>query len=203
MGRVANDSAFADGVASSFELGFDEDYHFAVRFEEREQGWEDQGDGDKAHVADDEVEGLGDAGGGEVAGVGVFEEDDAEVGAELPIDLAGAGVDGVDAGGSVLEETVGESARGGADVGADAVLDGDVEVGDGGGELDASTADVWGAGEEFDPGGVRVGVAGLGGFLAVGKDGAGEDEGAGFLAGISESAEGDELVEAMFQGIAY
>ena len=58
----------------------------------------------------------------QVAGVGLFVDHDARVGAELPGELAVADIDGMDVGGAVGEQDVGEASGGGADVQADAIF---------------------------------------------------------------------------------
>ena len=142
---VADDAAFAYVEAAGFELGFDEDDGFALpgffrraraartagrtsvaemketsmaRKEKAEQvlplraaGWQFSEGGHSSFDAEEFA-------GGEEAGVGAFAEGDAGVVAELLGDLAVAGVDGEDGGGSGLEHAVGEAAGGGADVDA-------------------------------------------------------------------------------------
>jgi hypothetical protein len=62
----------------------------------------------------------------DVHGVGAFHDDDAGIFAELPIENAVAGVDGVDFGGAALEEAVDKATGVAAQVGAD--FGGNVEV---------------------------------------------------------------------------
>ena len=110
------------GIAS-FVVGFDEGDDAGCGgcggggggFEPLEGGGDQEGLFGPAQVGDDEVDLLGR---GEVERVGAFDEDDARVVAEFPGKLAVGGVDGVDLGGAVLEQAVGEAAGGGAEVGA-------------------------------------------------------------------------------------
>jgi len=122
----------------------------------------------------------------------------ARVGAQFPIDLAGADIDGMDPRGSGLEQNVGESAGGGADIEADPAGDIDGEVGERASQFEAAAADVGRAREDLDAAVVGDGLAGLGGFLAVEEHLAGHDEGLGFFAGFSEAACQDEPVETGF-----
>jgi hypothetical protein len=182
-GGVADDAAGADVFAGEFELGFDEDDGVAAGFEDGEGGGEDEGEGDEGDVGDDEVHEFGDIGGGHVADVEVFAADDAGVVAEFPDELVGADIVGVDSGGAVLEEAVGEAAGGGTDIEADEAGDIDVEVVQGAFEFEAAAADVaWGF---FDP-----------------EDGVEGDEGAGFEAGliIDENLAGEDEAFGLFAG---
>lgn len=139
---VADDSAFADVFGAGFELGFDENDALGPRGEQFEEGWEDEFEGDEGAVGGEEFGGFGELAGGEVADVDAFEDGDAGVLAEFPRELAVADVDSVNPGGAVLQEAVGETAGGGADVDGD--LAGDVERPgfEGGFEFGAAAADV-------------------------------------------------------------
>lgn len=114
------------------------------------------------------------------------------------MELAVADVERVYAAGAVLEEAIGETAGGGADVEADVAGGVEGEGVESGFEFVACAGDVavglnnldvkveWDAGAGF---GVGEGLA---------ADGVGEDEALGFLAGFGESTLDEELVEADF-----
>ena len=119
----------------------------------------------------------------------------ARVGAQFPIELAGADIDRMDAHGSGLEQNVGESAGGGADIEAGPAGDIDGEVAERAGQLEAAAAHVGRAREDLDATVIGDGLAGLGGFLPVDEHLAGHDQGLGFLAGFGEPAFHNEPVQ--------
>ena len=84
----------------------------------------------------------GQVAGVEKAGIGALHEGDAGVVAQGLGDLAVAGIDGEDLGCAVLEHAVGESTCGGSDVEAEAAVEVDVPVGEGGFELETAPADI-------------------------------------------------------------
>ena len=209
---VANDAAFADVSAAGFELGFDEDHGASLPglfgcAECAEDGRQDERGGDEGDVhGQKHGRGCGwseKLAGGEEAGIGAFAEGNARVVAELLGDLAVAGVDGEDGGGSGLEHAVGEASGGGADVDAGESGEGDGPVGEGALEFEAAAADVFEIGaEEADGGGGGDGGTGLVDALLVDEDAAGEDEGLGAFAGGGMAVVDEEFVEACFGGTA-
>ena len=126
--------------------------------------------------------GFGDIGRLEVAGVEAFAKDDAGMGAEFPIHLVGADVEGVDEAGAALEEAIGEAAGGGADVEADFIVDVDFPVVEGSFDFQATAADEAGLGEELHFCIFGDFAAGFVGLLAIEENLAGEDEGFRFFA---------------------
>ena len=206
--RVADDSALADVLAAYFELGLDEDDGGSLPWvvgsaEGANDGGEDECGGDEGDVHGEEGWGGGvgeeEFAGGEEAGVGPFAKGDAGVGAELLGDLAVAGVDGEDGGGSGLEHAVGEAAGGGTDVDAGEVGEVEMPVGDGVLELEAAAADVFQVGAEESDDSVGLdGRAGLVDALLVDEDTAGEDEGLGAFAGGCVALVYEEFVETEF-----
>ena len=80
--------------------------------------------------------------GGEEAGVGALAQGDTRVVAKLLGDLAIAGVDGEDAGGSALQHAVGEAAGGGSDIDTGEAGERDGPVFEGALELETAAADV-------------------------------------------------------------
>ena len=139
--------------------------------------------------------------GAEEAGVAALAEADARVVAKGGGDLAVAGVDGEDVGGTVLEHAVGEAAGRGADVEAGLAHEVDLPVFEGGFELEAAAADVAEVGSEEAEDSSRVDRgAGLINLLLVDEDTAGEDESLGSLAGGCQGLVDEELVEADLHG---
>jgi hypothetical protein len=189
-------------------LGLDEDDGGSLpwRFGGAEGGddcGEDEGRGDEGDVHGEEgwwgAVRREEFAGGEETGVGALAEADAGVGSELLRDLAVAGVDGEDGGGSGLEHAIGEAAGGGADVDAGEVGEVEVPVGEGVLELEAAATDVFEIGAEETDNGVRLdGRAGLVDALLVDEDAAGEDEGLGAFAGGGVALVYEEFVEAEF-----
>ncbi len=101
------------------------------RAEGADDGGEDEGRGDEGDVHRRErpavgLSGVSSSPGVRRPGVGALAERNAGVVAELLGDLAVAGVDGEDGGGSALEHAVGEAAGGGSDI--DAGEAGEVKV---------------------------------------------------------------------------
>src|SRR5688572_18909659 len=115
-GRVADHSAFADLVAIRLELRLDQRNQPASRPGKCERRVEHLGERNEAGVADDQVDRLADDVGGQVAGVGLLVDDDAQVLAQLPGELVGADVDREHLHRPALEQYVGEAAGRGADV---------------------------------------------------------------------------------------
>ena len=194
---VADDAVLADVAWLGLELRLDEEGGPGVGGEEGVAGGEDFGQGDEGDVGDEGVNGLGDEGAGEGAGVGLLEGDDARVVPEGGVELAGADVDGVDAAGAALEEDVGEAAGGGADVEGDGVPEVMGEGLQGGEELAGAAADV---GERGGGGERRVRVEEASGLVdgrAVGEDDlAVGDESLGGGSGVGEPEGDAELVGA-------
>ncbi len=103
----------------------------------------------------------------QLARVDAFVQHDARVGAQLPGELAGADIHGMDARGAGLQQGVGEAAGGGADIEADQAGDVDGEVPERAGQFEAAAADVGRPREHFHGGIGSHRLAGLGGLLAV------------------------------------
>ena len=205
-GLVADDAALAYVFFAGFELGFDEDDGASLprgfAFGEGVQDCgQDEGGGDKGDVHGEEGDGRGaqELTGREEAGVGVFEEGDSGVRAELFGELALAGVDAEDGGAAGLEHAVSEAACRSAYIQTSQSGDVVVPVGVGALELEAAAADEFEVGaEEAEGGGGGAGRAGLVDPLLVDEDAAGEDEGLGALAGGGVALVYEELVEAGF-----
>ena len=195
-GGVADD-AFGGVFAAGFELGLDEGDQEAAGGEAGGHRREDELQGDEGDVGAAELGDLGEVGGGEVAAVELLFAPHAGVGAEAVVQLVGADVEGEDAPGAVLQEAVGEAARGGADVEAAEVGDVEPEGVKGALEFLAAAADEAGFGEEGELGAFGDGLAGLEGLLAVEEDFAGEDEALGRLAGVDEAGLDKGLVETL------
>jgi hypothetical protein len=94
------------------------------------------GDGEVGQVHRDQVHWFGDEVRAELGQVGALQVDDPGVGAQPPAELAGAGIDGVDAGRPSIEQGLGEAAGRGAQVERDSAGGVNPEDGEGAGELD-------------------------------------------------------------------
>lgn len=192
---IAHDAAFADVLAASFKLRFDEDDGFRsgrglrTTANSLEQGREKESCGDEGDIDGNERNAGWEIVGVQVARIGALHQRDARVVTEGLGDLAVAGVDGEDAGGAVLEHAVGEAAGGGPDIEAEAVAEVDGPMSESGFELEAAAADVAeAAAEEPDVGVIEDRGAGFIELLLVNEDATGEDEGLGSLAGGGEMA---------------
>src|SRR5581483_10876591 len=198
---VAHNAAFAHVFASDFELRLDEN-EYCLRFAGRDYSRKNKGRGDERHVHDDEVDRLRHICGAEIASVRFLMKFDARVVPEFHVDLAIASVDGDHTRGSVLEETVGEAPGGGTDVHAGGAANIDVPMLEGALEFESAAADITKIVAEQTDG--RIGINGgarLFNLLFVDEDAAGDDQRLGALAGRSESAVGNELVETLFQNV--
>jgi hypothetical protein len=115
--------------------------------------------------------------------------------------LVGTYVDGVDAGGALLEETVGETAGGRTDIESYAALGVDAKIVESAFELETATADVFlEAGMDFDAGSGANALAGFVGFFAVDLDFTGQNHGLRFLARVGEAAFDHGEIEAFAGG---
>ena len=140
-GFVAHD-AF-DGLAGAeFELGFDEDGHASAGAQPLHAGGQDEGQGDEGHVPDHQIDGFGDEFRRCGAQIDAFEVDDAGIGAQFFVQLVFAHVHGVDAGGAVLQEAVGEAAGAGPGVQTDEAGHVELEVFQDGQQLVGAAADI-------------------------------------------------------------
>ena len=167
-------------------------------------GRQDQGCGDEGDVHCEEGDAVWKVAGIEEACVGALHEGNAGVVAEGLGDLAIAGVNGENPGGTVLEHAVGETAGGGADVEAEAAGKVDVPVVQSAFELEPAAADVAEVGaEDADGGVVGHGMTGFVGLLFADEDAAGKDEGLGAFAGGDEAALHQQFVETDFHGLIF
>jgi hypothetical protein len=209
---VADDATLSDVGATGFELGFDEDDGGAAPWLARiAECAEDSGEyerrGDEGYVHRDEGRGGcawdEEFPGGEEAGVGAFAEGDARIVAEFLGDLAIAGVDGQDSGGTALEHAVGEAASGGSDVDAGEVGEVDGPVRESALELEAAAANVFEIGAEkanYSVGG--DGGAWLVNTLFVDEDTSGEDESLRAFARSGVALVDEKLVNTLLWGLA-
>ena len=78
---------------------------------------ENQRGRNEADIADRQIDWLAEIGQFEISGVEAFVHDDARIAAQLPVELAGADVDGMDARRAVLQQAIGEAACGGTEIG--------------------------------------------------------------------------------------
>jgi hypothetical protein len=102
-----------------------------------------------------------------------------------------------------LEHAIGESAGGGADVGAGEACDGDRPGFEGGLKLESTAGDVAKVVAEEANGGVfGDGGAGFGDLLLVDEDATGENEGLSALARGNEGTVYEEFVEAKLHEMA-
>ncbi len=163
-------------------------------------------EGDEGAIRDEEGDGgkrLGEGGGRKVACVAAFHDHDARVLAELPGQLAAADVDGEDAGGSVLEEAVGEAAGGRAEVDGGEAGGVDVESLESVFQLVTAAADEAFGGVEADGVLGAEAASGFIGGVSVDANGAGEDEALGFFPGLAESEVDEGLVESLGPGLGW
>lgn len=203
---IADDTAFADVATAGFELGFDEDDGGALPGllrcgESVQYRWEDQGGGDEGDIHCEEdwgkLAGREKFACREEACVGALAQGDARVVAEPLGDLAVAGVDGENGGGSALEHAVGEapSRSSYVDAGESSEVDGPVSKGSL--KFEAAAAHIF----EIRPKEANDGLfgdrgSGLVNALLVDEYAASEDESLGTLARGGVALVHEKLVEA-------
>lgn len=197
---IANDAALAYAFAAYLELRLNENHKLAGGFEKREKSRKNERDGDKADVADDEMYGLADIGGLQVACVGALVKNDSSIGAEFPIDLSCAGIDAVDTQSAVLEQAIGEASRGGSDVKANFLARRDGEFTERGLEFKAAAAHKAERLVDFDFGIETDGLTRFCSLLPVHRDFAGKNKSLRFFAGSGKSAINQRRIEAEFGG---
>ncbi len=119
--RIPHDTAFADLTLADLELGLDQRQDGGVLLHKLKDSRYDDSEGNKRNVDRDEVDRLADGFKGQVANVGPFDDSNARVLSQFPSQLAIADIDGVNLARTVLEQAVGEAARGRAHIEADLV----------------------------------------------------------------------------------
>ena len=87
-----------------------------LRVEHRHDRRDYEGEADEGDIEDREVDHFGHVIGAEVADIELLPADDAGIAAQLPDELIGADVEGVNFRRPVLQQAVGESAGAGADI---------------------------------------------------------------------------------------
>ena len=134
---------------------------------------------------------------GQMAGVDSLVHDHARIVAQLPVELSMADIEGVHAGGSVLQQAIGEAAGGCAEVQADLAGRIDFEMLQRGLQLEAAPANESRAREDFDAAGCGHALAGLLRFAVIDQNLAGHDEGLRFFPGIGQTAVQEQEVEPL------
>ncbi len=206
-GGIGDDTGAAVGLGlAGLELGFDEGDDAAAGPDQGGERGKDLPQGDERAIGDGEVEGQlvrGEVGGGQLPGIGPFEDGDAWVLAEFPGELAMADIDGMNGVGAVLEEAVGEPAGTGAEIeGAETgYRDGEVE--EGVLEFMAAPGNEPFRGDQFQMGIGGGGIAGFAGGLPIDPDLTGEDGGLGLGACGAEATFDEALVQAGHGGQAF
>ena len=100
---IPDNATFADVLTIKLKLGFDQTDDLAIGFQTREHWWEDFSKGDEGYIGNGEVNGVTDISWGHVARIEFFFDDNTRVIAQLPDELIGANIDGVNLSGAVLE----------------------------------------------------------------------------------------------------
>ena len=211
-GGVPDDAAFADVLASGLKLRLDENNHFERRSPGTkgvDDGRQDEGSGDEGDVHGKEGNARGKISGVQIAGVGALHEGHTGVAPQGVGNLSVTGVDGEDAGGSVLEHAVGEASGRRSDIETESAGEVDIPVIQRGFEFEAAAADVAEIlAKQAQRCGFRDAVAGFVDFLLVNQNTTGEDDGLSTLASRGKSPLYEQLIEpqlhlrAPFCGIA-
>jgi hypothetical protein len=197
---IDDDTAAATGFrASGFELGFHEGDEVPAGTHQCGDGAQEAAEGDEGTVEDGEVEGLegrGEMGGGQGAGIDAFEGEDTRVLTEFPSQLALTDIDGGDGRDAVLEEAIGEAAGGGADIEGAQVLDLKMEGSEGMFQFVSAATDIAVGCGEIE---VVIRSDSAAGFIrdvSIETDLPGEDGALRFFSGFAEAAGDQGLIEA-------
>src|ERR1035437_1130714 len=194
--RIGDQTAPPDLLAPGLELGFDERHDVGPRGEKRRGRPQNEAQRDERDVDGHDVDLVRYIRARERSGIDALADDDARVGAQAPIELTVADVERDDAGGSSLQQHVGEAAGRGADIEGAAAGGIHGEGLERVRELDAAAADVRMVGHgELDAGIRGGGRAGLRDDLAVYPHLAGEDERTGAFTRRRQPAIEDKCVE--------
>src|SRR5262245_38878498 len=94
--RITDYPALADFFAPRLELGLHQSDQLRTRIGEIDGTVEHLRKRDEAGVADNDVDRIGNNAGSQVARIGLFVDDDSRIAAQLPGELVGADIDGVD-----------------------------------------------------------------------------------------------------------
>ncbi len=195
-GGVAHDAAPPHLPLPHLELGLDQRDEPRLGPRQGEGSGQDEGERDEARIADDEIDGLGDLLGRQVAGIGALEHDDPRIVAQRPGQLAVADIHGVDPGSTTPQQDLREAAGRGADVDRDGARGIDPETVEPGQELQGSARDPVGAAPYLQRQIVGHGLPGLVEPTLAREDTAGEHERLGFRPRLGEAAIEEELIEA-------
>ena len=196
--RIAHHPALADVRAPGLELRLDQRHQPGPLLGQPQRRLQHLGQADEAGVASDDVDLFGDQAVVERAGVGLFEDDDARVLAQLPGELVGADVDRIDPGRASAEQHVGEPAGRRAHVQRHRAGDVETEKSEAMVELDAAARDpgmVFPA--HFQRRILRQQLAGLGDLLLAAEHGASHDQRLGAAAAVRQPAGDEQLVCAL------
>jgi len=109
-----------------------------------------------------------------------------------------SGIDGMDGGGTALEQAIGKTAGGGTDVEADPTGGIDLKMVEGGFEFEAAASDVAIRGLELKRGVGRELFAGFGEGTIPAANEPGHDGALGFFAGGKEATFDEQKVESLF-----
>jgi len=195
---IPHDSPAGDFFFRQFELRFDQHDHISVFFQQSKNGREDGSQRNKTDIRDRQRKSFWEIGRLEVAGVDALGGDDAGVLADFPVELAVADIVGVDAGGTVLQEAVGEAPRGGSDVDAGAPGGIDAEGRQGGFQFQPATADEFFLGFHGDGGFGRYFCPGFRRGFPVHQNLARQNQALGFFSRFSQASFDEKLVEPDF-----
>ena len=157
-GRVSNHSAARDILRASFELGLQQHDSRCPLGQPERDGRQHFGERDERKVGHEEIDRRERR---KVACVRPFEKGDARVFAQALVKLGPSDIDREHTGRAMLEEAIGEAARGGAEI--EAAESGYVngEVSESGFKFEPSAADIAFKGGQFDR---RLGIEHLGGL---------------------------------------
>ena len=186
--RVPYDAAGTDVVAACLELGLHQQHCVGARGEAGQDRRDGQAQGDEAEVCHQEAAGFGQEARIPGAEVHLLHGHYAGIAAQLPVELVGAHVHGVDPGGPPLQQAIREAAGAGASVEADSAGGIDAPKIQGPGQLQPTPAhEGQRVAPQADGGRLVDGRAGLSDGTVLHQHIPGEDAGLGLGPGLAKA----------------
>ncbi len=127
--RFTDHALFPDAFLADFKLRLDQCNQPTARFDQIEACGQHGAKADKAGVADDDINGVGNLFGRDVTRIGLFHHDNPVVIAQFPVKLPLPDINRKDLGRTVLQKHIGKTAGRGSDINAGKTGDIDAKLG--------------------------------------------------------------------------
>ena len=195
-GRIPYNTLFADLFPAGLKLGLNQAGDLTALPQQAIKSGKNQLEGDEGHVDGCKIQLIRDLLMGQIPGIRALHADHARIIAQLPVQLAIAHIHGINLLCTVLQHAVRKSAGGGADVGADLIVQIQGESLHRFFQLQAAPAHILQrCTADLDLRIVCHGGADLVHPLAVDKNNAGHDRGLGLLPGIQQPTLGKQNIQ--------